>query len=194
MLKTAIHTDGSISEQSSSLIKQVGIVICASAVIAVCARLSLPLPFTPVPLTLGNFAVLLLGLAIGSRRGFAAAALYLGWGAMGLPVFSSAGPGGIAQMLGPTGGYLWAYPVMAFLAGWIAERGHPSLARNLVAGTIGELALFAGGLGWLAIMTHSWQRAAYFGLYPFFFAEVVKIMIAAAIALRFRRSAASHLV
>ncbi len=147
MLKTAIHTDGSISEQSSSLIKQVGIVICASAVIAVCARLSLPLPFTPVPLTLGNFAVLLVGLAIGSRRGFAAAALYLGWGAMGLPVFSSAGPGGIAQMLGPTGGYLWAYPVMAFLAGWIAERGHPSLARNLVAGTIGELALFAGGLG-----------------------------------------------
>jgi biotin transport system substrate-specific component len=190
MLKTALHNEASVATQSSSLIKQAGIVICASAVIAVCSRLVLPLPFTPVPLTLGNFAVLLIGLAIGSRRGFAAAALYLAWGAMGLPVFNPAGPGGIAQLLGPTGGYLWAYPVMAFLAGWIAERGAPSFARNLVAGAIGELVLFAGGLSWLAIVTHSWQRAVYFGLYPFFFAEVMKVMAASAIATRLRRTAA----
>ena len=194
MLKTAVHTDGSVVEQSSSLIKQAGIVICASAVIAVCSRLILPLPFTPVPLTLGNFAVLLVGLAIGSRRGFAAAALYLAWGAMGLPVFNPAGPGSVAQLLGPTGGYLWAYPVMAFLAGWIAERGSSSFARNVVAGAIAEFALFAGGLSWLAIMTHSWQRAAYFGLYPFFFAEVVKVMVAAAIALRLGRGTASRFI
>jgi biotin transport system substrate-specific component len=188
MLKTALRTDGAVAVRSSTLIKQAGIVIGAGAVIAVCSRLILPLPFTPVPLTLGNFAVLLVGLAIGSRRGFAAAALYLAWGAMGLPVFNPAGPGGIAQLLGPTGGYLWAYPVMAFLAGWIAERSVPSFARNVAAGVIAELALFAGGLSWLAIMTHSWQRAAYFGLYPFFFAEVVKVMLAAAIALRLHRS------
>ena len=189
MPRTALHTEGSIAGQSSSLIKQAGIVLCASAVIAVCSRLVLPLPFTPVPLTLGNFAVLLVGLTIGSGRGFAAAALYLAWGAMGLPVFSPAGPGGIAQLLGPTGGYLWAYPVMAFLAGWIAERGTLSFARNVVAGAIGELALFAGGLSWLAIVTHSWQRAAYFGLYPFLFAEVMKVMAASAIAMRLRRKA-----
>ena len=187
MLKTAVHTEGRTAGQSSSLIKQAGIVICASAVIAGCSRLILPLPFTPVPLTLGNFAVLLVGLTIGSRRGFAAAALYLAWGAMGLPVFNPVGPGGIAQLLGPTGGYLLAYPVMAFLAGWVAERGPSSFARNVVAGAIGELALFAGGLSWLALLTHSWQRAAYFGLYPFLFAEVMKIMVAAAIALRLRR-------
>jgi len=188
MLKTAIHTDRVLADRSSSLIKQAGIVICASAVIAVCSRLILPLPFTPVPLTLGNFAVLLVGLTLGSRRGFAAAALYLGWGAMGLPVFNPAGPGGVAQLLGPTGGYLWAYPVMAFLAGWIAQRGSSSFARNLTAGVIAELALFTAGISWLAIMTHSWQRAAMFGLYPFFFAEVVKVMLAAATALRLRRS------
>jgi len=192
MLKTALRTDGNVAEQSSNLIKQAGIVIGVSAVIAVCSRLILPLPFTPVPLTLGNFAVLMIGLAMGSRRGFAAAALYLMWGAMGLPVFNPAGPGGVAQLLGPTGGYLWAYPVMAFLAGWIAERGSSGFARNVIAGAIAELALFAGGLSWLVLMTHSWQRAAYFGLYPFFFAEVVKVMVAAAIALRLRRSAASH--
>src|SRR5208283_1185168 len=189
MLKTALHAEGAVTEQPYSLIKQAGIVIGASAAIAVCSRLILPLPFTPVPLTLGNFAVLLVGLAIGSRRGFSAAALYLAWGAMGLPVFSPAGPGGIAQLLGPTGGYLWAYPVVAFLAGWIAERGPSSFTRNIVAGVIAELALFAGGLSWLAVVTHSWQRAAYFGLYPFLFAEVMKVMAAAAIAMRLRRTA-----
>lgn len=187
MLKAALPVHADVAERSSSLVKQAGIVICASAVIAVGSRLVLPLPYTPVPLTLGNFAVLLVGLTLGSRRGFAAAALYLGWGAMGLPVFSPAGPGGIAQLLGPTAGYLWAYPVVAFLAGWIAERS-ASFARNLVAGVVAELALFAGGLSWLALMTHSWQRAAFWGLFPFFFAEVVKVMLAAATALRLRRS------
>src|ERR1017187_8112556 len=98
MLKTALHTDASVSESTSSWIKQAAIVVGASAVIAVCARLTVPLPFTPVPLTLANFGVLLIGLSLGSRRGFAAAALYLAWGAMGLPVFASAGPGSFAQM------------------------------------------------------------------------------------------------
>jgi len=186
-MSKAIHLDTSVSEQPASLIKQAGIVICASAVIAVCARLMLPLPFTPVPLTLANFGVLLVGLTLGSRRGFAAAALYLAWGAMGLPVFASPGPGSIAQMLGPTGGYLWAYPVVAFLAGWIAERGHASFTRNLLASVAAEIALFAAGISWLAIVTRSWRQAAFFGLYPFLFAEVSKVMVAAAAALRLRR-------
>jgi len=185
-MRAAVQSEGVVAGRSSSLVKQAGIVICAGAVIAVCSRLVLPLPFTPVPLTLGNFAVLLVGLTLGSRRGFAAAALYLAWGAMGLPVFSPSGPGGLAQLLGPTGGYLWAYPVVAFAAGFIAERG-ASFVRNALAGAIAEAMLFAGGLSWLAMLTHSWERAAFFGLYPFLFAEVMKIMLAAAIALRLRR-------
>src|SRR5580698_3990376 len=138
MLK-ALPITTNTAEQSFSLIKQAGIVISASAVIAVCARLMVPLPFTPVPLTLANFGVLLVGLTLGSKRGFAAAALYLAWGAMGLPVFASSGPGSFLQMLGPTGGYLWAYPVVAFMAGWIAERGTPSFARNLAGATLAEV-------------------------------------------------------
>jgi biotin transport system substrate-specific component len=187
-MSKAIHINADIAEHPVNLIKQVGIVICASAVIAVCARLTFPLPFTPVPLSLVNFGVLLVGLSLGSRRGFAAAALYLAWGAMGLPVLASSGPGSLAQMLGPTGGYLWAYPVVAFLAGWIAERGQASFARNLAAAVAGEVVLFASGISWLAIMTHSWRQAAFFGLYPFLFAEVSKIMVAAAAALRLRRN------
>jgi biotin transport system substrate-specific component len=176
------------AEQPVSLIKQTAIVICASAVIAVCAHLMVPLPFTPVPLTLANFGVLLVGLSLGSRRGFAAAALYLAWGAMGLPVFASAGPGSIAQMLVPTCGYLWAYPVVAFVAGWIAERGRSSFVRNLSAAVAAEVVLFAAGVSWLVIVTHSWRQAAFFGLYPFLFAEVSKVMLAAAAAVRLRRS------
>jgi biotin transport system substrate-specific component len=187
-MSKAIHINADIAERPINLVKQAGIVICASAVIAVCARLTLPLPFTPVPLSLVNFGVLLVGLSLGSRRGFAAAALYLAWGAMGLPVFASSGPGSFAQMLGPTGGYLWAYPVVAFLAGWIAERGQASFARNLAAAVAGEVVLFASGISWLAIMTHSWRQAAFFGLYPFLFAEVSKVMVAAAAGLRLRRN------
>ena len=186
-MSKAIHLESVASEQPVSLLKQTVIVICASAVIAVCARLMLPLWFTPVPLTLANFGVLLVGLTLGSRRGFAAAALYLAWGAMGLPVFASSGPGSIAQMLGPTGGYLWAYPVVAFLAGWIAERGESGFTRNLLAAIAAEVVLFAAGISWLAIVTHSWQQAAVFGLFPFLFAEVAKVMVASAAAARLRR-------
>jgi biotin transport system substrate-specific component len=186
-MSRVIPIESNAPVRSISLLKQTGIVICASAVIAVCARLVLPLPFTPVPLTLANFGVLLVGLTLGSRRGFAAAALYLAWGAMGLPVFASFGPGGIAQMFGPTGGYLWAYPAIAFLAGWMAERGEASFARNLLGATAAEIVLFAAGLSWLAAVTHSWQKAAIFGLYPFLFAEVSKVMLAAAFAQRLRR-------
>lgn len=187
-MSKAIHIQENVADRSLHVVKQVGIVICASAVIAVCARLTVPLPFTPVPLSLVNFGVLLVGLSLGSRRGFAAAALYLSWGAMGLPVFASLGPGSFAQMLGPTGGYLWAYPVVAFLAGWIAERGRASFARNLTAAIAGEIVLFAAGICWLAVMTHSWRLAAQFGLYPFLFAEVSKVMVAAAAGLRLRRN------
>jgi biotin transport system substrate-specific component len=186
MAHAEVH--GSVSEHWLNLSKQVGIIIGASAVIAVCARLVLPLPFTPVPLTLANFGVLLVGMALGSKRGSAAAALYLAWGAMGLPVFSPAGVGGIAQLLGPTGGYLVAYPVVAFVAGWISERSSASLGRNLLGGIVAELVLFAAGIAWLAVMTGSWQRAIAFGLAPFLFAEVVKVMAAAAAARRIQRT------
>jgi len=186
-MSNAVDASRNTAEQPLSLASQAAVVLCASAVIALGARLSLPLPFTPVPLTLANFAVLLVGLSLGSRRGFAAASLYLAWGAMGLPVFAPSGPGSIAQLLGPTGGYLWAYPVIAFLAGWIAERGRASFGRNLAAALIAEVVLFAAGISWLVVMTHSWRLAVSFGLYPFFFAEISKVMAAAAGAVRLRR-------
>jgi biotin transport system substrate-specific component len=146
--------------------------------VALCARVTLPLPFTPVPLTLQNFGVLAVALVLGPRRGFAALALYLAEGAAGLPVFNPAGPGGVAQLIGATGGFLMAYPFVAFVTGWIYERTSRQFAWAALAGIAGEVVLFAGGLGWLFILTHSLAQALRWGLYWFLFAEVIKIMLA----------------
>lgn len=167
--------------------KQAGIVIGASLFVALCARVTVPLPFTPVPLTMQNFGVLAVGLMLGSRRGFAALALYLAEGAMGLPVFSpSILGGGIAQLLGPTGGFLMAYPLVAFIAGWIYEKSVARSSRRFafaaLSSVAAEIVLFAGGLSWLALQTHSIAMAIRLGLYWFVFAEVIKIMLAAGLA------------
>src|SRR5205823_8105916 len=118
---------------------QIAIVMSASIFVALCARIYIALPGTPVPLTVQNLGVLLVGLALGSRRGFAALALYLAEGAMGMPVFSPHGLGGIAQILGPTGGYLIAYPFVAALTGYIFERGKQTFARAGLAAIAGEI-------------------------------------------------------
>jgi biotin transport system substrate-specific component len=167
--------------------KQAGIVIGASLVVALCARVTVPLPFTPVPLTLQNFGVILVGLLLGSRRGFAALALYLVEGASGLPVFNPAGPGGTLQIIGLTGGFLMAYPLVALVTGWIYERTSRRFVWAALAGFAGECVLFAGGLGWLFFLTHSFSQAVKWGLYWFVFAEVIKILMAAALAQRWNR-------
>lgn len=174
--------------ENTTLGTQFVLVLSASVFIALCARITLPLPFTPVPLTVQNLGVLLVALLLGSKRGAAALLLYLAQGAAGLPVFNPAGPGGIAQIIGPTGGYLLAYPVAAFVTGWLAERGARSFARFALAATVGEVILFTGGVSWLYALTGSFGRAAAFGLYPFFFAEVMKVMLAAGAAQRFHRA------
>jgi len=175
--------------RSHALARNFAVVVGASLFVALCAHITLPLPFTPVPLTVQNFAVLLVGLVLGSRRGFAALALYLAEGAIGLPFFNPTGPGGIAQLLGPTGGYLIAYPVVAFLAGWLWERGSRGFARALLASVAAEIVLFAGGVSWLMVIAHvPFLQAAAFGLYPFLFAEIIKVMAASGAASRFRRS------
>ena len=170
--------------------RQVALVVGASLFVALCAHIAIPLPGTPVPLTVQNFAVLLVGLVLGSRRGFAALTLYLAEGAMGMPVFSPIGAGGIAQLLGPTGGFLLAYPLVAWVAGFIMEHGRKNFARAAMGGLLGEVVLFTGGLAWLAVLTHSVAQAFRWGLYWFLFAEVIKVMMAAGIAARWQRSRA----
>ncbi len=166
---------------------QIAIVMAASLFVAVCAHFSLPIPGTPVPLSMQNFAVLLVGLSLGGRRGFIALALYLAEGVVGLPVFAPVGAPGILRFIGPTAGYLIAYPFVAALAGYIFERGKRTFTNAASAAIAGEVLLFACGISWLFALTHSLSRAIAFGLYWFIFAEVMKVMFAAGIATTWRR-------
>ena len=170
------------------------IVVAASLFMAVCAHIAIPLWFTPVPLTLQPFAVLLIGLTLGSRRGFAALTLYLAQGAAGLPVFNPLGPGGLAQLLGPTGGYLMSYPLAAFLAGYAAERRQVAehrfpLALDIVFGALSaELAMFTGGALWFWMLTHYGAKTIFaMSVFPFLPGEAIKVAFACALALQWKR-------
>ena len=156
------------------------LIIGGSALIAIAAQIAIPLPFTPVPLTMQPLAVLLVGVALGSARGAFAASLYLLEGASGLPVFAQA-HGGALWLIGPTAGYLWSYPAAAWLAGWFSERGWGSTVVRSVAGMLAALALiYLGGWAWLAALTS--PRAAFAaGVAPFILADAVKIALGAAL-------------
>lgn len=188
MPRLAVQTLESPQQRLLESLRQIALVVGASLFVALCAHITIPLmPFTPVPLTVQNMAVLLVGLILGSRRGFAVLLVYLVEGMAGMPVFNPTGPGGVVQLFGVTGGFLLVYPFVAFLAGYIFEHGKKTFARAAIAALAAEILLFAGGLSWLYVFTHSLAKAAYLGLYWFVAAEVIKVMLAAGIASRWRR-------
>ncbi len=172
----------SVANSSYATPVRVGALALAVASTAAAAQISIPLPFTAVPFTLGPMIVLLSGAALGSRLGPLSQVLYLVAGIAGLPVFapSAALPPGAARLLGPTGGYLMAYPVAAFIAGWLAERGWDRrILTSAAAMLAGLAAIFAGGVSWLAVaFTHSLPLALVQGFYPFIALDVVKVLAA----------------
>jgi len=155
--------------------------------VALAAQVAVPLPGTPVPASLAPLAVVAVGGLLGARTGAASLVLYLLMGAAGLPVFAPVGLPGLARLLGPTGGYLLAYPVAAALTGAVTARG-ASWPRALLAPALGILAVHAGGLAQLLLFTGSAAQAAAMGSLPFVVADAVK---AGAAALVLRRFAAS---
>jgi biotin transport system substrate-specific component len=156
--------------------------IAASGLVALCAHLSIPLLFTPVPLSLAPFAVLLLGLVLGPRLAFASLSLYLLEGIAGLPVFSPQGPGGALQLLGPTGGYLLSYPFAAALAGLLYRRSR-SFPRGMAAAGAASLLILVAGASWLKLLTHMDARLiAAQAIFPFLPGDVLKVCMAAGIA------------
>ena len=168
-----------------TLAVRVGAVLFVAVLTAALAQVSVQLPFTPVPLTLQPMIVLLGGAALGSRLGFASQTLYLLAGMAGLPVFaaSSVLPPGLLRLVGPTGGYLLAYPLAAFVTGWLAERGFDRRYFTSVAAMLAGLTLiFGAGVAWLAwgVPSAGLDAALHAGAYPFFLMDIVKILVAAA--------------
>ncbi len=168
-------------------------VLFIAALTAAASQISVPLPFTPVPFTLQPMIVLLGGAALGSRLGLASQVLYLAAGLAGLPVFAAAPelPQGFARLMGPTGGYLLSYPLAAFVAGLLAERAFDRrFLTSAVAMTAGLIVIFAGGVLWLALFMPGPSpvaAAARAGLLPFLLADLLKVVIAAAVLPRMWR-------
>lgn len=161
-------------------VKSVVLVVAFSLFIALSAQVVIPLPFTHVPITLQTFAVLLTGALLGSRLGALALVAYLFEGAAGLPFFRGGNGGWLYLALSPTAGYLLAFPLAAFLTGWLAERGWDRKFLTAAAAIgLGSLVILSGG--WLGLLRfHSAQQAFALGVVPFIIGDIVKIALAAA--------------
>ena len=152
-------------------------IVAGSLVVAALARLAYMLPFTPVPVTGLTLGVLLVGAALGSRRGAAALALYLAQGAAGLPVFAGGGAG-LAWLLGPTAGYLWSAPLAAWVVGRLAEkRWDRTPSTAFVAMLAGNASIYAVALPWLGLFVGPGEVLVA-GLLPFIVGDLVKATLA----------------
>jgi biotin transport system substrate-specific component len=173
------------SASVSPAISRTSAVVVGSLLVALCAHVSVPLLFTPVPLTLQTFAVLLLGLTLEPVAAFAALALYLVEGAAGLPVFSPHGAGGVLQLMGPTGGYLLSYPFAAALTGFLARRIRPaSFTSCVLSAAVGSLVILAVGASWFAMIAkQSLGTALKMTVWPFLPGDALKICASAAVAI-----------
>ncbi len=178
--------------------RQLAFAINAAAVLfmttltAAAAQVSFSIPFTAVPFTMQPMVVLMAGLALGPRLGMLSQVLYLAAGFAGLPVFAASPvlPMGAARLLGPTGGYLMAYPFAAFVTGWLATRGFDRRYRTSLAAMAAGLGIvYAGGILWLGLFARAadqtsplgLQAALVAGFYPFALADVLKLVAAAGI-------------
>src|SRR5262245_33359024 len=168
---------------------KVAAVLLVTALTAIAAQVSVPLPFTPVPFTLQPMVVLLGGATLGARLGAASQVLYLAAGIAGFPVFAASAvlPPGPLRLLGPTGGYLMAYPIAAFLTGYLAERGFDRrYLASVLAMLAGLFVIYAAGAAWLGFVARSAGGAAdglsasfLAGVYPFIVPDLLKLSIAA---------------
>jgi biotin transport system substrate-specific component len=167
-------------------------VLFVTALTVAAAQITVHVPFTAVPFTLEHIVVLAGGAALGARLGASSQVLYLLLGLVGAHTFAASAvlPPGIGRLLGPTGGFLLAYPVAAFAAGWLAERGFDRrYATSVLAMLAGLGVVYAGGVSWLAWLmpaagtTHvvGLQAALAQGFYPFVLADIAKVLLAGAV-------------
>jgi biotin transport system substrate-specific component len=161
--------------------RAVGVLLFA-LLTALGAYVEVPLPGTPVPVTLQTLVVSLAGALLGARLGAMSQAAYVLAGALGAPVFAG-GVAGVAHLFGPTGGYLLAFPLAAATTGWLAGRAAddgslPGLVRLFAAILLGTLVIFAGGAAQLTLLTGDAARAIRLGVLPFLAGDVLKVVAA----------------
>jgi len=162
-------------------VRQGALVIAFSLLTALAAQIAIPTPWSDVPITGQTFAVLLTGVLLGSRLGALAMIAYLVEGALGLPFFAAGGSGLARLTVSPWAGYLWAYPVAAFLTGWLAERGWDRrYLKAAAAMALGSIVILLGGMIW-RLWFMSFDQALLTGVLPFLPGDAIKIALAAAV-------------
>jgi biotin transport system substrate-specific component len=168
------------SSRASAILFDASLAVGFSFLIGLSAAVSIPLPFTPVPVTTQTLAVLLAGGFLGSRKGALVVLLCIAEGALGLPFFSG-GAAGVAHLLGPTGGFLAGFVASAFIAGLFSERGWNRRLPLLTGGLLlSAVAVYIPGLVWLGMFV-GYPHAIRLGLLPFIVGDLVKIGIAASL-------------
>jgi len=145
---------------------------------ALMAQIEIRLPYTPVPLTGQTFAVLLSGALLGCRRGFLSQAAYIAAGSAGMPVFAG-GASTFLHLLGPTGGYLWSFPIAAGLLGWLVERGASRRAWKMAFSLAAcDVLILTCGAAWLGSLFGVPARQAWLlGFYPFLIGDILKVCL-----------------
>lgn len=159
------------------------LIIGGSLLTALSAQIAIPLPWTPVPVTLQPLAVMITGAFLGPWRGTASMFLYLMEGAAGLPVFTPMGAPGLARLMGPAGGYLMSYPLAAYLIGHFADRGWTRTFKLAFPAFLltSFLILFFGGVWMVVGGSRTWSQAAMLGILPFLPWDLLKIFFAASL-------------
>lgn len=168
----------------TTVVRRALAILAGAVLIALSAQVAMPLPGTPVPVTLQVLAVLVAGGLLGPRLGAASVTVYLLFGIAGAPVFAPGGPVGVARLVGPTGGYLLALPLAAAVVGRVAADGRswPRLLAGLAAGV---LTVHLGGVAQLAVLSGDLTVALRLGSLPFLLGDLLKIVIAALLLRRF---------
>jgi biotin transport system substrate-specific component len=181
---TAARGPGTLSDAAlyeRGFVQTAALICTGAGLIAAAAQISIPLPFTPVPITGQTFAVLLVGAGLGAGRGATSAILYLALGLTHAPVFAH-GTQGLDAVTGASGGYLVSFPFAAALAGWFAERRWDRRFSSAIGAMLtANVVIYAVGIPWLALSLHtSFRHALELGLYPFVPGDLLKLYLAAA--------------
>ena len=168
-----------------------------AALTAVCGFISIPVPGTPIPIVLQNMLVVLTGLMLGPVWGVAATVLFLAAGALGLPVFSG-GTGGVARLIGPTGGFLYGYALATLAAGLIAQRPkygvRTPVLRLVLATVLGFVVMYIPGvLHFMRVMDKTFSQTMTLCVVPYIPGDIVKMVVAVLLSSKLRTAASSYI-
>ena len=165
--------------RTAEWLRDLFLIVAGSLLVAALAQVEIPLPFTPVPITGQTFGVLLIGAALGSKRGAASLGLYIAEGAFGLPFFAG-GASGFGILTGATAGYLAGFVIAAYVIGLLAERGlERNIRTSIIPFLVGTIIIYTCGVAWLAMVLGSVGKAVTAGMLPFLIGDAVKLVAAA---------------